>query len=154
SGGPLLDAGGRFIGINPAIFRPSGASAGFGFAVPIATAKRLVPQLIRSGEPERVGIGIQPLSDYYAARLGLDGVVIRDVFAGGPAARAGLEGIEMTRRRRVVLGDRIVAANGEPIRNIDDLLYAFEQAGLGATVTLSVVRDDRERQVEVMLARI
>ncbi len=87
SGGPLLDSSGRLIGVNSAIYSPSGASAGVGFAVPVDTVRRLVPQLIQHGRPIRPGIGIVPLSEAIAARNELEGVVIREIVPGTPAER-------------------------------------------------------------------
>ncbi len=154
SGGPLLDSRGRLIGVNTAIYSPSGASAGIGFAVPVDTVRALVPQLIKYGKPVQPGIGIVPLSDYWTRRLGLDGVVVRAVNPGSPAERAGLEALTVTASGRVRIRDRIVAVNGEPVRSVDDLLHAFEVAGVGARVTLTVVRDDRPRQVPVALVPV
>ncbi len=154
SGGPLLDSSGRLVGINTAIYSPSGAFAGIGFAVPVDTVKRLVPQLIAHGHAVQPGIGVALVPDRYNAQLGIDGLAIAEVQPGGPAARAGLEGARVTRTGRVILGDRIVAVNGKPVRSEDDLLDAFEAAGVGATVTLRVVRDGRGRDVRVPLVPI
>ncbi len=151
SGGPLLDSRGRLIGINSAIYSPSGASAGIGFAVPVDTVERLVPQLLRYGHPIQPGIGIIPLPDRWAAQLGVDGVVVRKVLRGGPADRAGLVGIRSTWSRRLVLGDVIVAVNGHPVHSVDDLLYEFEAAGTGNEVALTVARDGEERTVRMTL---
>ncbi len=152
SGGPLLDSSGRLVGVNTAIFSPSGTSAGIGFAVPVDTVRRLVPQLIEHGRPIQPGIGIVPLPDHWAGRIGVEGVIIRNVVRGSAADRAGLEGLQRDRRGRVALGDRIVAVDGEPVESLDDLLYRFEDAGVGAEVQLTV-RDgrDRERRLEVTL---
>jgi S1-C subfamily serine protease len=154
SGGPLLDSRGRLIGVNAAIFSPSGASAGIGFAVPVDTVKRLVPQLVRYGHPIQPGIGIVPLPDRWAAQLGVEGVVVRKVIPGSPAARAGLVGIRSTRSRRIVLGDVIEAVNGHPVASVDDLLYEFEAAGVGARVELTVSRGGRRRTVTVRLEAV
>ncbi len=151
SGGPLLDSRGRLVGVNTAIYSPSGASAGIGFAIPVDTVRRLVPQLIERGRPVQPGIGIVPLPDRWAEQLGVEGVVIRRVLPGSPADRAGLVGIRSTWRRRIVLGDVIVAVNGEPVRSVDDLYYAFERAGVGATVDLEVERGEERRHVRVRL---
>lgn len=151
SGGPLLDSRGRLVGVNTAIYSPSGGSAGVGFAIPVDTVRRLVPQLIRYGAPVQPGIGFVPLPDRYAARWDLDGVIVQSVVAGQPAARAGLEGIELTRRGRVSVSDQIVAVDGQPVQTADDLLYAFEQAGVGTEVRLDVVRDGRRRTVALKL---
>ncbi len=97
SGGPLIDSSGRLIGVNTAIQSPSGASAGIGFAVPVDTVNRIVPQLIRYGEAKRPGIGVSLLGANMARRFGVEGVVIREVFQGGPAAAAGLMGLSWGR---------------------------------------------------------
>jgi len=151
SGGPLLDSSGRLIGVNTAIYSPSGANAGIGFAVPVDTVKRLVPQLIERGRPVQAGIGIVPLSDRWMQRYGLTGVAIRSVTPGSPAARAGLQGLRTTASGRVVLTDVIVAVDGAQVRTVDDLLHAFEAKGPGGTVALTVERDERRREVAVGL---
>jgi S1-C subfamily serine protease len=154
SGGPLLDSAGRLVGINTAIFSPSGASAGIGFAVPVDTVATLVPQLIKHGRPIQPGIGIVPVADRYAQRLGIEGVIIRSVSPNSPAQRAGLEGLATSRSGRLILGDVITAVNGKAVRTLDDLLHAFEEAGVGARVTLTVERDQRRRQVSVTLVAL
>jgi S1-C subfamily serine protease len=154
SGGPLLDSRGRLIGVNAAIFSPTGASAGIGFAVPVDAVTRLVPQLIAKGKLAQPGIGVSLIPEWYKAQLGFEGVAIAEVMPGGPAARAGLQGVQVTRTRRVILGDRIVAVDGKPVRTEDDLRDAFELAGVGATVTLTVTRDGGRRQVPVQLVQI
>ncbi|HEX4824384.1 MAG TPA: trypsin-like peptidase domain-containing protein [Candidatus Polarisedimenticolaceae bacterium] len=154
SGGPLLDSSGRLIGINSAIFSPSGASAGIGFAVPVDTVSRLVPQLIRYHRIQQPGIvGATFLPDYYAKRSDIDGVVIREVEDGSSADQAGLSGLTMTRSRRIRLGDVIVGVEGKQVHSQEDLYDAFETAGLGATVKLSVVtgRGTDQRVVRVKL---
>ena len=154
SGGPLLDSAGRLVGVNTAIFSPSGASAGIGFAVPVDTVAALVPQLIQHGKPIQPGIGIVPVADHYARRLGVEGVIVRSVNPDSPAARAGLEGLSTSRSGRLILGDVITAVDGKPVRTLDDLLHAFEDAGVGARVTLTVERDERRRQVAVPLVAL
>ena len=154
SGGPLLDSSGRLIGVNAAIYSPSGASAGIGFAVPVDTVKRLVPQLIARGRAIQAGIGVTLIPDRYNAQLKIDGVALAEVAPDGPAGRAGLQGAQVTRSRRLILGDRIVAVDGKPVKSEDDLRDAFEAAGVGKTVTLTVVRDTARRQVRVPLAQI
>ena len=154
SGGPLLDSGGRLIGVSTAIFSPSGASAGIGFAVPVDAVTRLVPQLITRGHAIQAGIGATFIPERFNAAIGVnDGVAIADVQSDGPAAKAGLKGAQLTRSRRVVLGDRIVAVDGKPVRSEDDVRDAFEIAGVGATVTLSVVHQTTRRDVHVSLVQ-
>ncbi len=154
SGGPLLDSSGRLIGVNSAIYSPSGASAGIGFAVPVDTVSRLVPQLIEHGRVAQPGIGVTLIPDSYREQLGIDGVAVAEVTPGGPAARAGLQGVRIQRGRRVVLGDRIIAVDGKPVRSEDDLRDAFEAAGVGKTVTLTVERERARRKVEVSLVPV
>jgi S1-C subfamily serine protease len=154
SGGPLLDSSGRLIGINSAIFSPSGASAGISFAVPIDTVSRLVPQLIRYGRIKQPGIaGASLISDAIARANGIEGVAIDQVEEGSPCDEAGLTGIAVSRRGRPHLGDVIVAVDGKKIRSQQDLFDAFETAGVGATVKLSVAvgRSDKRRDVRVKL---
>ena len=154
SGGPLLDSGGRLIGVSTAIFSPTGASAGIGFAVPVDAVTRLVPQLIARGRAIVAGIGATFIPERFNAAVGVkDGVAIADVQTDGPAAKAGLTGAQLTRSRRVVLGDRIVAVDGKPVRSEDDLREAFEAAGVGATVTLTVIHQTVRRDVRVSLAQ-
>ncbi len=154
SGGPLLDSTGRLIGVNSAIYSPSGASAGSGFAVPVDTVSRLGPQLIARGHAIQAGIGVTFIPDSYNAQFGIDGAAIAEVVPDGPAARVGLRGIDLTRTRRVILGDRIVAVDGTPVHSEDDVRDAFEAAGVGKTVTLTVVRDRVKRDVRVMLVQV
>jgi S1-C subfamily serine protease len=154
SGGPLLDSSGRLIGVNTAIYSPTGASAGIGFAVPVDTVNRLVPQLIRYGKAIQPGIGIVALADRWARQLGVEGVIVQEVVPGGPAARAGIEGLRQNRRGRIALGDVIVAVDGTPIDDLDDLLHRFEAAGVGKDVTLTVERDGDRRQVRARIVQV
>jgi len=157
SGGPLLDSSGRLIGVNSAIYSPSGASAGIGFAVPVDTVRRLIPQLIQHGHPIQPGIGVVPLSDAITRRYDLEGVVIRDIIPGGPAEEAGLQGIrvEVTRSgRQTILGDQIISVDGNPVNSTDDLLHLFERRGVGKKVRLVVQRTGTRRQVNLKLVPI
>jgi S1-C subfamily serine protease len=151
SGGPLLDSSGRLIGINTAIQSPTGAYAGIGFAVPVDVVRRLVPQVIEHGRAIRPGIGADYLNDRYARQLDLAGVIVREVERGSPAERAGIEGIGVTRRGRYVLGDVIVAVDGEPVATVDDYLYALEAAGVSREVVLTLDRSGEKREVRVKL---
>jgi S1-C subfamily serine protease len=156
SGGPLLDSSGRLVGVNTAIYSPTGASAGIGFAVPVDTVKRLVPQLIQYGKPIEPGIaGLQWLSDYLAARSGITGAVIRYVEPRSQAAGLGLEGIRVGRGgRRYFVGDVIIAADGQPVENVDDLRDRFEEVGVGGRVKLTVERARDRFEIDVELVRI
>jgi S1-C subfamily serine protease len=155
SGGPLLDSSGRLIGVNTAIYSPSGASAGIGFAVPVDTVKRLVPQLIEYGRPIEPGIeGLQWLSDHLAARSGIEGAVIRNVEPRSQAAKVGLEGLRQGRWGQYFVGDVIVAVDGRPVSSVDDLRDRFEDAGVGGRVKLTVARGRETFEIEVQLVRI
>lgn len=151
SGGPLLNSSGKLIGVNSAIYSPSGASAGIGFAVPVDTVRRLIPQLIEHGRPMEPDIGVVWLADSVAARLGLEGAVIYEISQDSPAEHAGLRGIRMSRQDRVLLGDVVIAVEGRPVRSSDQLLHEFESIGVGRQVRLTVERDGKRRDVNVEL---
>ncbi len=145
SGGPLIDTAGRLIGVNTAILAPAGTFAGVGFAVPVDTVNRYVPLLIRDGRVPLPGIGISVLPEEAAIRLGLRGVAIQAVQPGSAAARAGLRGVDQLGR----LGDVILAVDGRPVASLADLALELERVGIGATASLTILRDGRRRQVEV-----
>ncbi len=151
SGGPLLDSAGRVIGVTTAIFSPSGAYAGVGFAVPIDTVARVVPQLIANGRAPIAGIGILAADQSIAARLGVEGVLVWQTVDGSPAARAGLRS---TDPRRGQVGDVIVAANGQPVRRLSDLTNTLDRLGVGANVNLTLLRDQRQIEVSVPIEDI
>src|SRR6266487_4434015 len=121
SGGPLLDSSGRLIGVNTAIYSPSGASAGIGFAIPVDTVNRIVAELIRYGKVTRPGIGIQIAEDQIAQQLGVKGVLVVDVVAGSAAAKAGMRPTKREASGRVRLGDVIVAVDGVKVGSPNDL---------------------------------
>lgn len=154
SGGPLLDSAGRLIGVNTAIFSPSGAYAGIGFAIPVDEVNRVVPQLIRHGKVTRPGIGVQVAPDQLAKQLGAKGVLILDLQADGPAAKAGLRPTRRDDANRVQLGDVILAIDGASVRSTNDLLDLLERRQPGETVSLTILRDEEEHQVQVALAPI
>ena len=153
SGGPLLDSAGRLIGINTAIYSPSGASAGIGFAVPVDTVNRVVTELIAYGKvlKPRMGVGLDDrLSAYVTRRLGVKGVMLRDVDPGSPAARAGLKG--STRSRNSILpGDVVQEIDGKSVASSDELLGRLGNRRPGDVVMLSVWRDGSVRKVRVTL---
>jgi len=154
SGGPLLDSAGRLIGVNTAIYSPSGVSAGIGFAIPVDEVNRLVPQLIRHGRVIRPGLGIQVGPDRLAAELGLSGVLILGIVPDGPAAKAGMRPTRRMQGGRIVLGDVIVAIDGQPVRSVNDLLAALERYQVGARVQVTLLRDGREVVIEAVLESV
>jgi 2-alkenal reductase len=150
SGGPLVDSAGRLIGVNTAIIAPSGTFAGVGFAVPVDTVNRIVPQLIANGRAALPGIGIQALPEELTARFGLTGVVVQGVVPGSSAAAAGLRGIEGAGR----IGDVIVGVDGREVENLADLATGLEKAGIGNAVQLSVRRGGRTITLDVRVQDI
>jgi len=152
SGGPLLDSGGRLIGINTMIVSPSGASSGIGFAVPVDTINEIVPQLIQLGKVIRAGIGVSLLPDSVARRSAAQGVIIGQVVPGGAADRAGLRGT--TQGRSGQLGDVITAVDGESVHTVDDLRRSLDRHKVGEQVRLQVIRDGSSRQVVVTLEEV
>jgi S1-C subfamily serine protease len=154
SGGPLLDSGGRLIGINTAIYSPSGASAGIGFAVPVDTVSRTVPELIAYGKVIRPVLGVNlddRLSAQVTRRLGVEGALIRDVLRGTGAAEAGLQGTRLERGGRVVPGDVIQEIDAKPVKSVSDLQGRLGSYRPGDTVTLTVWREGEVRKVRVRL---
>lgn len=154
SGGPLLDSAGRVIGVNTAIYSPSGASAGISFAVPVDLVARVVPALIATGRYAPPGLGIESDArvDAMAARRGISGVVVLGVAPGSGAAEAGLEPARLMPDGRIVLRDVIVAIDGRRVRSAGDLRAAFAGRTPGETVELTVAREGRERQLRATLA--
>ncbi|MEN8200916.1 MAG: trypsin-like peptidase domain-containing protein, partial [Thermodesulfobacteriota bacterium] len=120
SGGPLLDSAGRLIGVNTAIYSPSGAYAGIGFAVPVDEVNRVVPQLIRSGRLIKPGIGASLADARLVKRLGIEGVLVLGVEPGGPAHQAGIRPTEQF-GSEVTLGDIITGVAGKEVRSYDDI---------------------------------
>ena len=153
SGGPLLDSAGALIGVNTAIYSPSGSSAGIGFAVPADTVARVVPQLIATGRyaPPTLGIDVDARVNAMAQRQGLSGVLVLGVTPGSAAARAGLRPARLTEAGRLVPGDILVALDGQEIASVDDLSAALAGLAAGATVPLVVEREGRRERMEVTL---
>jgi S1-C subfamily serine protease len=154
SGGPLLDSSGRLIGINTQIVSPSGAFAGVGFAVPVDTISRIVPELIKHGKVIRPGLGVTLFADDLARRWGIKGLVVAKVTRGGPADRGGLRGARVSTSGRVELGDIITHVDGQPVTDLDELMTALERHKIGDKVTVEYIRDNRANQVAVTLQQV
>jgi S1-C subfamily serine protease len=156
SGGPLLDSHGRMIGINSQILSPSGTSAGVGFAVPVNIAKRIVPQLIRSGEVRRAKLGITTRNvEALKNQIDLpvqDGVLIWQVAPGSAAADAGLRGLQQTENGDVDLGDIIVGVDSQKVGNSDDLSRVLDKHQVGDSVNVQILRNGRRMTVPVRLS--
>jgi S1-C subfamily serine protease len=154
SGGPLLDSAGRLIGVNTVIYSPSGASAGVGFAIPVDTVNRVVPQLIASGRYVRPALGIEiddGLNQLITERLGVAGVVILRTSPGSAARAAGLRGTRSQRDGTIVAGDIILAVNGHAIESVARLQSRLDNYDVGETVKLTVLRDTQRIDVPVRL---
>ena len=140
SGGPLLNSLGQLVGVNTAIYSPSGASAGIGFAIPVNTVKDVVPQLISYGKILRPMIGLELASDRWVRRNRIEGLPVVQVYPGLPAAEAGMSGAYRGARGEVVLGDIITQIGDKPIRSNDDYLNALEAHEAGDEITVTSQR--------------
>jgi S1-C subfamily serine protease len=155
SGGPLLDSAGRLIGVNTAIFSPSGSSAGIGFAIPVDDVRRVVDQLVTNRKITRPGLGVRVAPDQTTQQLGKSGVLVVDVVPGGPAETAGLLPTQRDAGTgKVVLGDLIVAIDGKPIKRTGDLFGMLESKKIGDEVSLDVQREDKKVELRVRLAPV
>ncbi len=155
SGGPLLDSSGNLIGVATMIFSPSGASAGVGFAIPVNTVKRVIPQLIEYGKVKRAGLGVVLVPDVYVKRLGMKGAMILELQPGGAAAKAGLRPTTRNRYGDVVFGDVIVSVDGEPVESNEDLIqYVDKNKAVGETINVRFIRKDKEYGTTVTLQEI
>ncbi len=153
SGGPLLDSAGRLIGINTAIYSPSGANAGIGFAVPVDTVNMIVPQLMKFGKITRPGLGISILADQIAQQNKIDGVVIVQVVPGGSADQAGLVGAKSS-QSGVEIDDVIVAFEATSIHHANDLYKALDTHKVGDVVEVAIENHGKRRAVKVTLQAV
>ena len=156
SGGPLLDSAGRLIGVNTAIYSPSGAYAGIGFAIPVDTVRRVVPQLIEHGRLIRPGLNVDWAPDGLLRRwrIPVQGVLVINVARGSTADKAGLRPTMRDEFGRIIIGDIVTEVDGEPVRSLNDLLDAFEKHQIGDTVTLTVRRGRRTVKLRVQLEAV
>jgi len=154
SGGPLLDSAGRLIGINTAIYSPSGASAGIGFAVPVDTVMRVVPQLIRNGKYISPSLGIEThdgVNQRLAALTQVPGVYILRIAPGSAAEKAGLISATLFTDGRVKPGDVIVAINDKPVDSVGKLLARLDDYKVGETIRLGVIRENNKLEITIVL---
>jgi S1-C subfamily serine protease len=153
SGGPLLDSAGRLIGINTALYSLSGTYSGIGFAVPVDTVNRIVPQIIKKGHYQRPKLGItinEKLNKEITKDLGTLGVAVIEVQPNSAAQGAGLRGVTM-QNNDVISGDLIVGIDQHKIENIEMLLSTLERYDIGDTVKVKLLRDNHAREVSLTL---
>ncbi|XP_078151319.1 degP protease 1 [Carex rostrata] len=151
SGGPLLDSSGNLIGINTAIYSPSGASSGVGFSIPVDTVSGIVDQLVRFGKVTRPILGIKFAPDQSVEQLGVSGVLVLDAPPNGPAGKAGLLATKRDNYGRLILGDIITAINGKKVTTGSDLYRVLDQCKVGDAVTVEVLRGDHKEKINVVL---
>ncbi|MBI5492173.1 MAG: trypsin-like peptidase domain-containing protein [Deltaproteobacteria bacterium] len=159
SGGPLLDSAGKMIGVNTAIFSPVGGSIGIGFAIPVNTVKKVLPQLLDRGYVSRTWLGItgQNIDRADAELLGLSsgGVLIADIYRGSPAEKAKLKGATgNVRLGNLVIasgGDLIIAINGKAVSSMDEFNDYMDSFEAGQTITLKVIRDGKPVTVKARI---
>ncbi len=149
SGGPLLDSSGRVIGVNTAIYSPSGASAGIGFSIPIDVVKWVVPDIIRYGEVRRPILGIELVPQQYHSNKGS---MILEVNNGTPAQKAGLIGVKRSKTGGFIPGDVIIQINQFPIKSNNDLILALEKFSIGDEISVKFNRRNEIKQVNLQLA--
>lgn len=154
SGGPLLDSQGRLIGMNTAIYSPSGAYAGIGFAVPVDTIGRMVPELLKYGKVTKPGLGVTIASPAVTQRLGLQGVLLMTVEDNGPAAKAGLRPTMRDNTGHVVLGDVLTKLDNQSLKDPDDVFRFLDHKQVGDKIKVEYLRENKVTTVEVVLERV
>ncbi|GAB2284209.1 Protease Do-like 1, chloroplastic [Dionaea muscipula] len=147
SGGPLLDSSGSLIGINTAIYSPSGASSGVGFSIPVDTVNGIVEQLVKFGRVTRPILGIKFAPDQSVEQLGVSGVLVLDAPPNGPAGKAGLLPTKRDAYGRLILGDIITSMNGKKVNNGSDLYRILDNCKVGEQVMVEVLRGDHKEKI-------
>lgn len=151
SGGPLLDSSGCVIGINTAIYSPSGANSGVGFAIPSSTVQSSVNQILTYGRVVRPILGISFAPDQAVESLGVKGIMVLSAREGGPAWKAGILGTSRDEYGRLVLGDIIRTVNGSTIKTSSDLYRILDKSKVGDTLDVEVLRGSATKHVDVTL---
>jgi S1-C subfamily serine protease len=154
SGGPLLNSLGQLIGVNTAIYSPSGGSAGIGFAIPVNTVIEVVPQLIAFGKIMRPVLGVELASDRWMQRYRVEGVPIVRTYRGFPAEMAGMVGARRGSRGEIILGDVITEIDGERVANNDEFLSEMERHRVGDTIDIVTTREGEEKRFTVELSEV
>ncbi len=151
SGGPLLDSSGKLIGVNTAIYSPSGASAGIGFSIPADVVRWVVPELIQYGKVKRPSMGVELARQQIVQRLGLEGALVLDVIKNSAASKAGIQPTFRDRSGAIQLGDIIVGVNDEKISSNNDLYLALEKYNPGDQIRVKVLRDKQPVEMSLKL---
>jgi protease Do-like 1, chloroplastic len=151
SGGPLLNSSGQLIGVNTAIYSPSGAYAGVGFSIPVDIVRWVVPQLIEHGRIMRPSLGVELASNNIARRIGVEGVLVLNIYEGGAAEKAGINPTIRNRRGEIELGDIIIGIDEDAIKSKNDLLLTLEKYKPGDTVTLQLIRAGNTLKLPLVL---
>jgi S1-C subfamily serine protease len=151
SGGPLLDSSGRLIGVNTAIYSPSGASAGIGFSIPVDVVSWVVPELIEFGRLKRPTLGVELARPQIVQRLGLDGALVIDVIKGSGAEKAGIRPTMRDRYGSIILGDIITGIDGEAVKSTNDLILILEKYEPGDVVEVELIRDEERLKAKLRL---
>jgi S1-C subfamily serine protease len=156
SGGPLLDKSGRLIGVNTSIATPNGGSVGIGFAVPVDTVNRVVPELIQSGSYLRPDLGVKLFDERRLRQARYDrGVMIERAAKGGPADKAGLKGVTLNARGAVTqAGDLIIGIAGQPINDVEDYERVLRDLKPGDPVAVRYVRNTTEAEATVVVGGV
>lgn len=151
SGGPLLDSSGRLIGVTAAIVSPSGVYTGVGFAIPVDTVKRIVPQLIEFGHIKQIGIGVTLVPDSIRDKIGIEGALIMDVLPSSTAEKAGLVGMKRNFLGSVFLGDLIVSIDGKKVTSNEDLAQAVEDKKAGDKINIEFIHEEQKKNATITL---
>lgn len=153
SGGPLLDSAGRLIGVNTAIFSPSGAFSGIGFAIPVDEVNRVVPQIIQHGRVYRAGLGVSILPDSVVRDLELAGVIVNQVGSNSAAAMAGFKSLRRA-ESGAPLFDLIVKIDDQPITSANDLHRLLYKHSVGDALNIQIIRNPKSDQPETQTLQI
>ncbi len=151
SGGPLLDSAGLLIGVNTAIFSPSGVSSGISFAIPVDEVNRVIPELIKHGKVTKPGLGVTLAPDNLSKQWAVEGVVIMDVLPEGAAAKTGLRGVTRQKSGKIVLGDTIQSIDQKPIKVLKDLYLILDDKKIGDTLKIKILREDEQLELDITL---
>jgi len=153
SGGPLLNSSGELIGVNTAIYSPSGAYAGIGFSIPVDAVRWIIPELILHGRIKRPTLGIEIASNGVIQRLGKRGILIVRITQDGPADVAGLQPTLRDRQGNIILGDIILAINDTQVDDMNELSTALEKFRTGDKIMVTLDRQDQIVETELVLGQ-